>query len=526
MKIFLTTLIFSINFLSVQAQQERFIYLQMENKQSFFVKMNEKVYNSYAAGYLVIPKLDEGLYTLMLGFPGSPYEYQFNCTVKNRDVGYIIKSEEAKWQLLNVQTADLTIASDVLEKLAVVYERATDPFSRMLANAVNDSTILRKDVAVDNTVEKPRLKDTAAVVINSTVAVSDNALVADSSGKDMAITTPEKITDSIQRDTTALITRNDIAITNLEKTAVSDSAKTNIANTTLADKLVEQNQKDSVTTVIPNEVVISKEGNVVKDSANAGPQSDVATVKSGKKKKSKKDSNAVQDSSLVMNDVVKEKIPEKSSEKDTSISILPLDEAVLVKSVIKRRLRKNNRDGLEMMYVDTYGDSKDTITVFIPSDRKKKEEEIKITDPVVVVPEVPKDDKLKEVEKDKADYKITREEKEIIKEAKKEILQSRMINSDCRNFAEESDFLRIRKKMVAEDNDEDMIKAARKIFKSRCFTTEQIKNLSVLFLKDDGKFMFFEAAYPFVSDSDLYYTLENQLTDITYVSRFKAMINK
>lgn len=525
MKNFLTCLILSSNFLSVQAQQERFIYLQMENKQPFFVRINEKVHNSYSAGYLVIPKLDEGIYTLTLGFPRSASEQQFNCTLKNRDVGYIIKSEEGIWQLLNVQTADLTVALEVTAKPAIEYERATDPFSRMLANAVNDSTILRKDVAIDNVVEKLQVKDSAAVVMNRTVAVSDNALVADSSNKDVAIATPEKIIDTTQRDTTALITRNDIAISNPDS-AVSESAKKVIATETLSDKIIEQKQKDSVTSVIPNEVVISNP-DVLKDSALATMKNDMATTKQpSRKKKSKKDNTVVQDSSLVKNDVVKETIPEKINEKDTDTSILPGDETVLVKSVIKRRSRKNNRDGLEMMYVDTYGDLKDTIMVLIPSDKKKKQDDIKITDPVVTVADVAKEDKAKEVEKDKADYKITREEKEIIKEAKKDLSKSTMINSDCKYFAEEADFLKIRKKMVAEDNDEDMIKSARKIFKTRCFTTEQIKNLSVLFLKDEGKFMFFEVAYAFVSDSDLYYTLENQLTDFTYLVRFKAMINK
>ena len=101
-----------------------------------------------------------------------------------------------------------------------------------------------------------------------------------------------------------------------------------------------------------------------------------------------------------------------------------------------------------------------------------------------------------------------------------------MINSDCKSFATDEDFLKIRKKMVAENNDEDMIRVARKYFKTKCFITEQIKNLSVLFLKDEGKYMFFDAAYPFASDSDLYYTLEKQLSDTYYITRFRAMIHK
>ncbi len=79
---------------------------------------------------------------------------------------------------------------------------------------------------------------------------------------------------------------------------------------------------------------------------------------------------------------------------------------------------------------------------------------------------------------------------------------------------------------AGENNNDDMLKEAKKGFKSRCFSTEQIKNLSYLFLNDEGKYQFFDAAYAFSSDSDQYYKLQSQLSDPYYVSRFKAMIHK
>jgi hypothetical protein len=40
---------------AVKAQQNYFIYVQTDNKQPFYVKMNDKVMSSSGAGYLVIP---------------------------------------------------------------------------------------------------------------------------------------------------------------------------------------------------------------------------------------------------------------------------------------------------------------------------------------------------------------------------------------------------------------------------------------------------------------------------------------
>jgi hypothetical protein len=117
--------------------------------------------------------------------------------------------------------------------------------------------------------------------------------------------------------------------------------------------------------------------------------------------------------------------------------------------------------------------------------------------------------------------------KYIFIEDKKEsgLEKSTIKNSNCADYAGEEDFLKLRKKMAAENKNEDMIKVAKKMFRSKCFTTDHIKNLSGLFLNDDGKYNFFDAAYPFVSDSGSFYTLEALLSDTYYINRFKAMIH-
>lgn len=118
------------------------------------------------------------------------------------------------------------------------------------------------------------------------------------------------------------------------------------------------------------------------------------------------------------------------------------------------------------------------------------------------------------------------EEKKAVQEIPKEQTQPRAAipNSDCTALASEDDFMKLRKKMAAENNDDDMVTVARKSFKTKCFTVAQIKNLSVLFLNDKGKYQFFDAAYPFVSDSYNFITLQSLLSDEYYVNRFKAML--
>ena len=97
-----------------------------------------------------------------------------------------------------------------------------------------------------------------------------------------------------------------------------------------------------------------------------------------------------------------------------------------------------------------------------------------------------------------------------------------VVNSDCKNFASDYDVDRLRVKMLEAVKDEDRIQIARKVFKSKCFTTRQIRALSEVFTTDALRYRFFEAAYPFVAD-DRFYELSDLLADPAYNSKFRIM---
>lgn len=77
--------------------------------------------------------------------------------------------------------------------------------------------------------------------------------------------------------------------------------------------------------------------------------------------------------------------------------------------------------------------------------------------------------------------------------------------------------------MAAKESDNDMIDEAKKTFKTKCFSTDQIKNLSALFLSDEGKYKFFETAYSYIIDPFQYSSLQSELKDEVYIKRFKAL---
>jgi len=97
-------------------------------------------------------------------------------------------------------------------------------------------------------------------------------------------------------------------------------------------------------------------------------------------------------------------------------------------------------------------------------------------------------------------------------------------NSNCKNVATEEDYGKLRKKMAMETSDEKMISEARKYYRNMCFTTSQIKNLSTLFMTDEGRYKFFDASFVSVADARQYYTLQSELIDPAFVNRFKEML--
>ena len=465
---FVAVIFFIVISLFVKAQQIHFVYLQTENGNPFYVKMDNKVASSSSAGYLILPKLTEGDYTISVGFPRKEFpEESFIISVDKENKGFLLKNfGEKGWELFNLQSFAIVMGNSSNNAPATVKNLQDDPFSKMLANVVKDSSILEKN--------------------------------------------------------------NITEVTPLPQKTESDTVTNNV-DTIARNNITEIKNADTI----------------AKDNATEIKNTDATTV--------------------AINDTL------KSANQNT--------EPVLL-SNITRALQKKNSDGLEMVYVDKDEISSDTIRIFIPVDKSisKASEETSAIVKKENINEVPvSDTAAKEIEaplvkqntdsskpitenlsepenkvetkdsiallinnnnnQDSSSNIITPLETiditgdEIIKQNNTgnelpKVLISSSTNSDCKAFASNDDFIKLRKKMAGGNTNDDMIKAAKKIFRSQCFSTEQIKNLSFLFLNDESKYQFFDAAYAFTSDSSQYYTLQSQLRDPYYINRFKAMIHK
>ena len=436
---FLSIFLFCLS--EIKAQTNHFIYIQTENKLPFYVKLNNKLYNSSPSGYIVIAKLKEGIHNLSIGFPKSEWsEQNLSCTINQNDIGFLLKNFDNKgWGLFNLQTFAVIMPADksVVNKAAVTNN--TDAFSTMLSNVVNDSTIRQTEVVVTPV-------------------------------KTVAATEPKK------PDT--IVLKENIPIT-----------------TPIVVDLPKEKEKPVAIKAVKEELIVAKES--------------------------------------------------KNQPSTNNQSFITISES---KSSITRSLFNRDKEGTEIVFVDDISGKKDTIRVFIPSDKNagatpdvlkevKKHKETKSAEIIKPV-ETEKKNKFIDVEisssNDITKEKVNKPIKEnLAVNNKKEIVvsteqqkpsNSPMINSDCKVFGSDEDFLKLRKKMAGVNGDDEMIIMAKKVFKTKCFTVDQVKNLSVLLLKDQGKYAFFDMAYPFVSDSHNFSSLQSQLSETYYISRFQVMI--
>lgn len=469
-------------------QQTRFAYIQTDNKQSFYVKWNGKVLSSSTGGYLIIPKIKETQISFVIGFPKNLYpEQSFSISFTgNKDAGFLLKDFGTKgWGLYNLQSLTVIYAlndvpntepKETVAKAPVINppkaEEAKNPFGDLLVQVTQDSTIR------NTTVEKPE----ETVVIKKEEPVKT---IADTVKKEIKVDI-KPIVPEIKKETKPAEAKAQ-PIAEVKKDSVKSESEIEVKHPVVTTK--EEIKPAIKPQAKPQEKPIEKV-EPIKSTVNLFAANE----------------NAEGWDYIYIDG-------EKTGKQDT-ISIFIAKNKVEIKPVIKT----------EQEVKDTI--KKETITepkfIEIITDTVKKETVAPVIEPIKtdsVVIEAPK-----EIIKQEAPVVKTQPEPLPPKETVKESIKAVMVNTDCKNMAADKDFITLRKKMAAEENDDDMVAAARKVFKTKCFTSEQVKNLCVLFLKDDGRYKFLDAAYPYVYDTDNFKQLSSLLTEEYYINRFKAMI--
>jgi len=106
---------------------------------------------------------------------------------------------------------------------------------------------------------------------------------------------------------------------------------------------------------------------------------------------------------------------------------------------------------------------------------------------------------------------------------KSDLPKETAVKSPTITLATEKDFLQLRKQMILEESEELMVDIAEKAFEKTAYSTEMVKNLAVLFLKEKNKLTFLIRAYKFVSDKQNFNTLSTLLTEESNLRQFNQL---
>lgn len=196
---------------------------------------------------------------------------------------------------------------------------------------------------------------------------------------------------------------------------------------------------------------------------------------------------------------------------------------------VKKVSESKDEDGLHLAYKEDNGKNTDTIHVIIPSEKSSSNAENSVSSSETGNAENTDASSKSGTSENAAAAKDSLKFLDINADKSKtdaatDNNTAAITNSKCKNIATDEDFIRLRRKMAMQASDEKMINEAKKLYRSKCLTTSQIKKLSTLFLSDEGRYNFISASYNSASDASEYSTLQSEFIDPAFVNRFKVML--
>jgi len=163
--LFLLLIIFST---SLSAQTAHFLYIQSDNSQAFYVRLNNKVFSSSQLGYVIIPKLQPGKLSLIIGFPMNKWNaMNYNIDVEDKDLSFQLKKVDSlEWELYDEQEKHTVFRNNANQKHELI-ENNNDEFSNVLAEVSNNPKIKQTRKIIQT-------KDSSNLKLETNVKVVEN----------------------------------------------------------------------------------------------------------------------------------------------------------------------------------------------------------------------------------------------------------------------------------------------------------------------------------------------------------------
>lgn len=553
--------------LSASAQKIYFVYIQTESDQTFFVKMNQKTYWSSTSGYIILPRLLDSTYNLSVGFPQNKFPEQgFTVTVNKKDRGYLLKNfPDRGWGLYDLQSMEVQMASTPgSTQNDATGNNKVNAFTEILAKAADDPSLKEKtvkpkkeEVAVKTEPAVEPAKQTEAITTETASVVTPTK-----TEKEEVVKKPKKK----NKKETEPVAENPLSepVVTDSKPVVSNESKknNNESKQEVKETVAVPEEKKEVKEVIP----VQEEKKEIQPETKPVVKDPVAVNEEKKEIKS--------NTEPVKNETAVTEVKKEETKPVVHTATVPEKYQA---SEVKKYAESSTTEGFGLVYIDNLSNgSKDTIRLMIPNPKpvvtpvkEEPKEEKKFleisaeaktdaktnTQPVQENKPVVTEEKAstEEVKTNNEEEKLSRKERKARKDEEKSVAKTEepsvkeekpvrkpvekdpvvtekaVVNSSgnfsnaCVDLATEEEFVRLRKKMAGK-KEGDMVDEAKKVFKTRCFSTSQVRTLGRLFETDEERYNFFDAAYKHVFNPEEFPALQSEFQDSYFSNRFKAML--
>jgi len=509
--------------------QDYFIFIQADNKLPFYVRLGSDVYSSTTGGHLILSQLKDSTYHLIIGMPGqSAQEQRYIVAVHQTDQAFRLKEQGEKgWSLYDEQTGEIKspeVSSGRGDEIRPAGIKKDDAFSRLMAGVVYDTAVLYNTYAMEQVFPD---SSRGTPVPNSSMMAATRQALPDSS---ITTTVRQALPDS--SSTAPPLQTIDSSTAALSRQTIPDSSVTATIRQTVPDSSATATSRQAVSdssTAVTNMPGISLSDPKPDASTGIKPSSRARSiVKLGERKLPHTLRLAYADHST-------------GKKADTIILFIPLDTFIIAKG--SQRPPRTTVDTTRISTLRSSPTSRAFTPGSSPASRTSAPGSATISgsstpgssptgapNPGSSIPGASNPGSSLPGASNSisstsgAPVTETPQSRPLDSAHRSATARSSLsfVNSDCHSYATDYDVDKLRVKMLDANKDEERIQIARKVFKTRCFSTRQIKALSEVFTTDAAKFRFLETAYPFCSD-DRFRELSTLLADPVYSSKFHLM---
>jgi len=450
---------------ALRAQQTgSLILVDADNKQPFTIRVGDHLYASSSHGHLVLYHFKDSSYRLNFRIARKQTaELVFPVVVRQKDLGFQIKSADSSWVLYNWQTKQTIrpVNEPDSNRILDMGVKREDGFSRLMSAVVNDTAVMyntytgnwfAKDSVLTGANPNGSSSQSAPVPLTVNPAAS---VPAGSGGINHQL--QAKGSDSI------LAKKNQVspeAIQPVTASAVAGGKKSKISKQKAADSTV---SKNSISAPANNQPPPAS-SQPLTTSSNPPPASSQPPIANG--------------------------------QPSTAPGIKKLRE-VNLKISRKMVFLDMGKDGiLDTITLFVYYENGDSITgksVAVQSSVKKK------AFPVDTVSTAT---------------------------AQAKNNAGGLFVAGCGEMATSQDLEWLRSAILKANTEQEKIAAATNAFAVKCFSVSQVRVLALLFISDKARYRLMDAARQHISDKDHFRELADMYTDKNFQKKFLAMADK